>query len=266
MVRRVASAIGCTEGQVWTVFLGLVVAAVLVVGGLPALSHHPVASAEGGVPAPLGATDRSSVAPPPPAAAPGAANLVAPEVSPLDALAPAVPGEVPAPLTPFPAAVEPVSPQTAAAPAPPVRVIAAGWASASPAAGQVDDPTVPSGSLPVAARGGSVDKASFLRFSAMPGKMRLVLATGGPVTQQDDGSAAVQACVITAHQWTARENGSLSSAPSYDCAHPVVLAHQADGSFTADLGPLGPGAGANGVALLPVTGGVATFQVVFDRP
>src|SRR5205823_1696198 len=162
---------------VWTVAIGVVAAAIVFGSGLAAaMSHHGDAAAST---AALGFAPRPAVDAPAPQPT-GAAALV----------------PMPSEISLGPALPDLRGLNSTSAPAP-VRLVAAGWASASPTAGTVDDPTVPAGSLPVAARGGSIDKVSFLRFSGKPGPLRFGLAGGDALTQQDDATAAVQACTIT---------------------------------------------------------------------
>lgn len=265
---RLIARAGWTEGQVWTAAIGIVVAAVLLSAGIPSALRHQVATGPvGTLPALFRGTEPQS-APSSIAGSginPAAVPPVALDTAMATETAPAPVSDAPlalpfavATLAPLPVADNPV--------AGPLRIVASGWATTGPTAGQVGDPTVPAGTLPVSARAGRLDKASFLRFTGAMGVLKLTLAMGSALTQQDEASAVIEACTITTANWAAPEGGSLDTAPHYDCGGGQPVVPQSDGSWTVDLSRLPPPTATNGVALVPILSGVATFQVVFARP
>lgn len=254
----IARTVRITENQLWTLLAAALVAVVVVVGGLPALSHdsHATATPTGLVPLNQGGAIEPS--------APGAAT-VAGDVGPGTAGGLVVSNFVVAPAVPSVNNAELLPPPGVAGPTP-VRLVAAGWASSSPTTGAVSDPSVPAASLPVAARGGAIEKVSFLRFSGTPRTLRFVLAQGDALTQQNPTAATLEACAITSAQWTGKDGGALADAPAFDCTRASPVTTSPDGSWAVDISTLGRAAVDNGIALVPIVSGVATFQVVFARP
>jgi hypothetical protein len=259
---------GWTEGQVWTAAIGFILAAILLGAGIPSALRHEVTTGEHSLLPSLFRDAQPQSAPSTAAGSDG--TPAAPPAVVLDTALPADITTAPSATTPLalPFAVATLAPPPVADnPVPsPLRVVASGWATTGPTPGQIGDPTVPAGTLPVSARAGRLDKLSFLRFTGAMGLLKLTPATGSALTQQDVASAAVQACTITTAGWAAPEGGSVDTAPQYDCAGAQPLAPQPDGSWIVDLSRLSPAAATNGVALVPVATGVTTFQIVYARP
>ena len=257
-MNRLAHRLGCTEGQLWTLGLGVALAAIILVGGVPgvlrvarnvartttaqpAVTPRAMASAT--------AAPAADVPAPRPVAAPvdipiGAA-LRFPQVAPL----PAASG---ASLSPPPGGL---ADRTDLSPT------SWGWASNSPVAGVVADPTVPDGGFPVAARGGSADKVTFLRLVGDGTQLTLRLADGGALTQQSPERASIVACPIVTRIWRPIDGGAMADAPKFDCARSSPLARQSDGTWLIDVSTLDVSAG---VALVPTPSPIDSFQVVFS--
>lgn len=267
---RMARAIGCTEGQAYTLTIGTAVAVLLLANTLPAafrprppevaVAVAPVPTAPG-PPAPLG---------PPPPAAPHADAAAAPEPAPpLGPLGPARGDgrEAGAPATPAEARGGPPPPvapaaDAAATPAQPLVVSEAGWATAgagTPAARA----GVPPGSLPVGSGGGTTTRLSFVRLSG-PGTVLALAVRPEAEANVNPAGAAVAACPITDPEWQPREAVALTDAPSFDAGRCAGGARQGDGSWRFDLAGFADRAGPAGFALVPAGASSPGFQISFD--
>ena len=243
-VERLAARLQCTEGQLYTVALAGMLAIVLAVSGLHGATEglsEPAAAATGTATAP--GTASSSAASP--AVEPASSGGAAVERSSTDS---ALGLSVSSPSAWTPTDV----PAPAAA-----RVVALGWASASTGSllSLLDD--VPDNSLPVGARLGAVDKASFVRFDVPPANLELTVAASG---QRLAENAAINACAITTEGWRSGDDMTFAAAPKWDAARCVSGSRDGTTWRFATGGLRSP----NGVALVPAAGSV-DFQVVFER-
>jgi hypothetical protein len=248
-----AGRVGCTEGQLYTAVIGLLVAVLLLALSVPSVLRGRQVLA----------------APTTPAAALGAGTGV-----PTPAPTPPVGGSLPlpaAPTVPLPAAgVAPApAPAASAAPAggslPPIpRAIVDSGYTSSTAGTPLAGPEVPQDGMPVGVRLGQVDKMSFARLSGSAPQLRLALVTA-PGANQLELLAAVRACAVTRSGWTLPGPGAPpADAPSYDAHRCTDGVQQASGVWSFDLSRLGSINPAAGIALLPVAEGPLTFQVTFS--
>ncbi len=291
-MNRVARLLGCTEGQAYTVVLGAALAALLLVGTVPAaLRDLPVAVRRSNGEIALGRSTATVT----PAPSTDVATAIKP--SPLDAVMPGArgepgpavrrptssgsiattggappvpsggttPGSDPAP-TPSagsePATVAPTSDPSATRT--PLRVLEGGWATTG--AGTPAARTgVPADSFPVAAGAdGATSRRSFVRLTGDTTVLTLRLRTDAGANV-NDASAALAACVITDPSWAPREAIALDQAPAFDAKRCAKGARQVDGSWRFDLGAFGDRAGAAGFTLVPDPARVSSpFQIVFD--
>lgn len=245
LAERIAVRLGWTEGQVYTIAIGLLLAIVTASVGLPpALRHRPPVSF---VALPPGLT------PPPP---------VAPNEIPV-----ALPPPVPVPLPPFPLSpvvTPPESPDVAAPPesARPLTIVGSGWAG-SDATSPLGSFLVPEGGLPVATRLGEDHRRSFILLDGTGTLLRMGLVdTEG--ANLLDAVAVVQACPVATAGWSPVVAQSFEEAPPFDCTIAAVAERQADGSFVFDLAAIPVDARARGLALVPGPGAPPSFQVVFS--
>jgi hypothetical protein len=244
---RIATLLGLTEGQVYTLAIGLVLASVTLGIGLPAALRQGNAG------------PTRSVALPP-----GTPQHIEPPAAPVE-----IPVSVP-PLPVFPVAALPAFGTPLPSPAPPgdevartLVITAAGWAT-SDAGTPLADLGVPEGGLPVASRLGSDHRRSFIRLAGDTTLVRLGLVadTGANLLQS---SAIIRACPITVEGWTSATAQSFDEAPAFDCAHAVALRRLDDGTFVLDLAAFPDRGGARGFALVPAPDAPPDFQVVFSR-
>lgn len=241
---RIARRLGWTEGQVYTIAIGLALAILTISVGLPpALRHRPPVSF---VALPPG------LAPPPPAAAPNEVPFVLPPPAPL-------------PTVSFPPIVAPPSTPDLPAPAEsprPLTIVGAGWAG-SDAGSALGTTFVPEGGLPVATRLGKDHRRSFILLDGTETVLRLGLVPQ-PTANMLDAIAVVQACPITTEGWSPVVAQSFEEAPKFDCTMAAVAERAADGSFVFDLATIPADARARGLALVPGPDAPPTFQVVFS--
>lgn len=269
-MRRLSRGVGCTEGQAYTLVIGVMLAAGLLVGTVPAVRNRP-ASIGGDSSIALKRLD-----PVAPATGLAAPNAGSPE-SPTDdsALSPTLPPSpsdasgrrpTPAPAAgdPEPPAAESLPPAGGDAAAAPLTVSEAGWAtagSATPAARA----GVPPGTLPVAAGAdGSTTRRSFVRLQGAAPVLSLRVRTD-PGATFNDATAAVSACAITDPGWVASEAMALDQAPPFDALRCARGSRQGDGSWRFDLAGFADRAGRAGFTLVPdPTHASGPFQVAFD--
>lgn len=283
-MRRLAGVLGCTEGQAYTLTIGLALACLLLVGTVPAALREP--------PARTVRTDLELAIEPAPQAAvsaeaPPEASTDDPESAPATTPAPflqapssptlrprvaATPGRSPratdragapsstttAPTAPTTTTVPEVVPTT------PLVVLEGGWATAgagTPAARA----NVPPDTLPVAANaGGSTTRRSFVRLQGS-GTVLTLRLKGDAGATVNDTAAAVLACAITDAGWAPREAVALEAAPPFDPKRCVGGARQNDGSWRFDLSAFDDRSGRAGFTLLPDPARTtAPFQVAYE--
>lgn len=260
-----AQRLGCTEGQVYTSGLGLLLAVLLLVIGLPPVLERGPATAPASVTEELAATEPPSVASAPPATPDAVVTTPPADGTPppltTNPVAAGSPRGAPAPAGPPTAepAPTPVAPRSRGR----LAVISSGYTSATGGT-PLSGPEVPEDGLPVGVRLGQVDKMSFLRLAGTGTSLRLAVVED-PAANQLEQLAAVEACPITEDGWTIDEPGAPpSQAPAHDATRCVAGERESDGSWTFDLARLAPLEGRAGVALVPVVDGAATFQVTFS--
>lgn len=260
----VARRLGCTDGQVYTLGLGLVLAVgLLVIGIPPVLRAEKIVVPIDEVASPVAKSDATSTDVPDPAVPtpPDGTDRVPPA-----ARTSTIPPGPPPVVEPRPPAVGP--PHPAAPPSTPVAaeglvILSHGYVSASGGT-PLSGPEVPEDGIPVAARLGRLDKASFVRLAGTGNVLDLRLVDD-PAANQLTDMAAVVACSITEADWTIAQPGApTEQAPEHDpeeCADGRV---QPDGLWRFDLSGLGSFDPTTGLALVPVIDGpAATFQVTF---
>lgn len=261
-----AQRLGCTEGQVYTSGLGLLLAVLLMAIGLPpVLEGHPAT-------APAAATEELAATEPPPVASSPPATPSPVLITPPTGGAPSPVAQVPVAAAGSPPGARPPAATPTAEPAPPpvasrgrarLSVISSGYTSATGGT-PLSGPEVPEDGLPVGARLGQVDKMSFLRLAGTGTSLRFGLVED-PGANQLEQVAAVEACPITEEDWSIDEPGAPpSQAPAYDSTRCVAGERESDGSWMFDLAVLAPLEGGSGVALVPVVDGASTFQVTFS--
>lgn len=263
MPNRLATALGCTDGQVWTLGISLAVAVSLLPATLPAGLHplgDPTAAAQ-----PFGLT--APVVPSAPASA-------GPSSHPVPSLTPAPVAVAPGVLPPIP--LPPPGPE---APSAPPRGSGSPHASTSPPeAGALTlteggwyDPDAdasaraqltPAGELPVSANRGSRAASSLLRLHGNASELVLLVDTTPGRTA---GTAALQLCRNATPDWTGRDNEPAAQAPpvTTDCATGTADA----GRWHFALAGLGPVDAPTGFTLQAVLAGAPTetFAVTFFR-
>lgn len=259
-MNALARRIGCTEGQLYTSGIGLLVAVALLVIGLPPVLRT------GDVVEP----SQVAAASDPPADPPVAVPDVPSEPASPGPATPPVPRRPSAP-APRPSAPAPRSSRTPdPAPAAPadggmngLSVVSSGYTS-STSGTPLSGPEVPEDGLPVGTRLGRVDKMSFLRLAGSGTVLRLRLVDE-PAAHLLVPVAAVEACAITEEGWAIDEPGAPpQAAPRHDTDRCAPGSEDADGTWHFDLARLQPLDGDVGIALVPVTEGATTFQVTFS--
>ncbi|MEX2555424.1 MAG: hypothetical protein WEB06_07325 [Actinomycetota bacterium] len=244
---RLAAWLGWTEGQVYTIAIGLALAVVTASVGLPPAFRErplarPVALPPGlGQPQPPSAPNEVPVALPPPVPLP-IPSFPAPE-----------------PFAPPPPVLE--EPKDPAVPRP-LTIVGAGWAAAD-AGSPLANAGVPEGGLPVAARLGTDHRRSFILLDGTETKLRLGIVDT-PGANMLEGLAVVQACPVVTAGWTPATAQPFEEAPAFDCTTAAVARRLDDGSFLFDLAAIPEAVRANGFALVPGPGAPPSFQVVFS--
>ena len=184
--------------------------------------------------------------------------------------APVTPTTMPAPsatftappttaFTPPPPRSTPPTTRPVAAAAQPLTVRGFGWASSLSGSG-VSSAEVPDGAMPVAARLGQLDKASFVRLSGTATTLTLVEEPGG--AREALGTGAVVACPITDAGWAEEPDQSMDAAPPWDAARCVAGVEDAD-TWVFDLTGFDDRTGNTGFALIPDASAPPDFQVTF---
>ena len=258
---RLASKLGCTDGQVWTLGLALALAVALVPATFPA-GLRPKGDTVV-LPAALADPVTAPVAVPP--------VVVAPAPAPAPLAFPGVLPPIPLPGQPYsapqstPAPPAPAGPAYSPAAAPPpsqaLRVASGGWYdSDSEAAARAQ--LTPPGELPVSADHGSRAASSLLRLSGNDGTLVL---TVDPTPGRTAGSATLELCRNATSTWTAYDAEPPSAAPPVDKA--CVAGTAAADRWTFPVGQLGPPDAGTGFTLRAVVTGAPseTFAVTFFR-
>lgn len=263
----VARRLGTTPGQAWTLSVGAVVAATLLLTSLPPVldqrsaprlalaAEAPSGGLTGLAPAP------PPVAPPPPPAPAPVDTVAAPLLPPSLALPDSFPAAPPEQLGTTPEAGTP-PPLDLPPPAPdPLTVRAAGYSSTDTAALAVAG--VPDDGVPVGAELGQEREQAYVRLAGTGTDLRLSLSeeSGANVNA---GQAALRACRITAATWTAQRPGPVVPFDAEDCVPGV---RQQDGGFLFGLAGFPDRTGPHGFALVvdpdaPAAAVPRTFRVV----
>jgi len=265
---RAAARVGCTEGQLWSLALGILAAVALVGGGLPDVVWRPDSSSA--------ATAFSS--PRPEAAAMQAPTAgIAPPVVPSPettvrvSLPPSVPASPQGTGTPDSlgeASAEPDpsvdAPPPELPPATRLRVVDGGYAS-SAAGTPVASTGVPAGGLAIAVRAGQLDKVSFVILDGNGDVLELAVDPT-PGANVLEPFAGLLLCPVLETGWRVGDGEtSLADAPAYDCGAAVPGVRADTGSrWTFDLGAVDPTRDA-GFAIVPDIAASPSFQVVLQR-
>lgn len=273
---RLAARAGCTEGQLYSLLLGMLLVWVISANGLPSVAWEAGAPAR---PAATAVVDRpgddASTPTVPDEVAAGPLDL--PTVEPSTPLTTPDRFDAPVPLgNPPPAPeTEPVPPSTDGArttsPAPspaeprPTTVVSGGYAS-NEAGTPLATFGVPEGGVAVARRAGRTSKVTYLRLSG--NGTPLVLDVDPDGANVLDAQAAIRLCPVLDDDWDAGPGDtSLDDAPTYDCERSIVGVRSTAGDqWTFDIAGLGLPEDA-GVALVPDDDATTPeFQVVFRLP
>jgi hypothetical protein len=264
-----AAAVGVTEGQLWTLLVGLVTAATLALGstlGTPMQAvSAPVAGSLLPAPAvPLPGAPAELLAPPPPAVVPEGPVLPAeqaplvpeltdpqlPGVSPA-APPPPVPGATPAPLPAPPSGGAPVPAKTA-------------WFSADAATdGVALAPEVREDALPVARRAGTDYRVSALTLTGPAAGVLVLREAEGTAAQQLNETARVDLCPLL-EDFEPGPAQPLAAAPTADCRKPVKGVRDDSGVWTFDLASLPKTPTSKGFLLVPGVDAPPAFQVAYS--
>lgn len=260
--------LGLTDGQVWTLSLGLVLGVLLLATSVP-----PVWERRGQV-VPVAAVPLPAAAPPPeglvtglapPAPAPAVPALPALDAPPaaeplaLDAPPAALPPAPPPPApAPAPAAAPAAMPPARAVPQTPLRVAEAGYTSSAA------EPGLPPGGLPVSARLGERVSTVHVRLTGTGTLLVVPLsqATGATVRRED---ARVRACRITTTAWRPERPGPGVPFDPDDCVDATVTATE----LRVELAEHADRAGRAGFALVAdlrgsTTTSARTFRLTLD--
>ena len=253
---RLARRLGCTDGQVWTLGIAVVLAGALIPATFPA-GLRPQGDTVL-LPAPALAVVAGSpvVAAAPPAAVP--ISLPPPALGVLPPIP--LPGVVAVPVepSPSPASSESPSPQPTVQP---LQVVSGGWYDSDTEA-TFRQQVTPSGELPVSADAGARAATSLLRLSGNASTLVLVLdGTAG----RSSGTAVLELCRNTTSTWTAYDAMPASSAPPVDKACTPGTA--AAGRWSFEVGQLGAPDDPTGFTLRAVVTGARTetFAATFVR-
>lgn len=261
----IASRLGCSEGQVWTLLLSFALVGVLIAYGIVPASRGLDISDLGLAPPPGAApltpsetqTPASSVEPPvvvvPPATTalplplpvPGFGSVVTPPVT----------AEGPFPST-TPMADSTPTATASGIPSSPYLIVGTAWFTA-----YSDSATVPPGSLPVGAALGTADKITLLRVTGNSGTLTLA-ETADPQL----GADAAQILLCPLKSGATFRNGPgqpFADLPAYDCESAVTGARAADGTWAFALRGA---ATTGGYALVPAGSDTSAFRVQFTDP
>lgn len=266
-MRRVANRLKCTEGQLYTVFVGALVAVALFAVGVPPVLRH-----EDVTPAAFrpqeGSTDLPEASGGPPLTTPPVSSPVVGEDD-ADESVESEASSLPSSTTTSAVTTTTTTPVEVSAPpdqplgpASPRRVTDHGFTS-STAGAPADGAEIPEHGMPVGARAGTIDRQSFARLSGQGPLLELRLVED-PSAHRLVALAAVEACAVTELDWDLGAGEPQENAPEYDPRRCVSGVQAADGTWQFDLSAIEPVPGRAGIALVPVMEGSATFQITFS--
>jgi hypothetical protein len=257
-VARGAARLGCSEGQAYTMVIGLLLTTSVWVNALPNVVWRREAGAPSAaavaVPSPSATTpvvvptDQAPLSLPP---------LPLPQLTPVpgESLPGTQPDDSSFPLPEF------TSPLTSAS----TVVVAGGWAS-SYAGTPLATLGVPDGDVLVSARATQPENIAYLKLQGESTPLVLAVDSAGPNVLGN--LAALRLCVVTAPTWkVGRGDVPLDKAPATDCKRGIDGVPNSDGtSWSFDLAAVDL-TGATGVALKPITSPSSPeFQVVLRLP
>lgn len=257
-IRRLGSAEAAANGLRYRPVAWTIIAVVAVAFYLPGRAERVVAPEIAAAPSAVTPVPAS----PSPEPADTAVDTVPVAPTPSFTPSPAAPFE-PSPSAPSdppptaPPASGPVGDQPA--PAQPLTVRGAGWATRVPAT-PVPGDSVPEGTFPVANRLGSVDRVSFIRLAG--DATTLVLTEDAEASREALGPGAVAACPIEDDGWAEEPGQSFDDAPTWS-EDTCVAGTETDGQWTFDLSSFADRTGDAGFALVPTTDAPPDFQVGF---
>lgn len=160
---------------------------------------------------------------------------------------------------PPPSSTFTTAPSGSGASSAPLAVRGSGWASSLSGTG-ISSAEVPEGSIPVGARLGQVDKASFVRLAG--GGTTLTLVEDEAGAREALGAGLVAVCRITDPGWAEEPDQSMDDAPAWD-ETTCVAGVEVEGTWTFDLSTLGKPDAETGFALVPDAAAPPDFQVTF---
>ncbi len=252
-VANLAARLRCTEGQLYSMAIGILVTWVVAANALP----HVVWNVDDRVGTPARTGREESAASSGLLTAPFAdstldfgTNAAFERGSGLDELSSSP--EIPPPETPNGSTDAQLAP---------VHVVEGGYA-ANGAGTPLATFGVPEGSVAVSRRLGQPDKIVYLRLAGGGTPLELLIDSAG--VNVNEPTASLRLCLVTETDWNVgRGNVSVADAPSYDCTNAISGGRAPSGDrWTFDVRALDleqiPG-----VAILPGDGGPVEFQVVF---
>lgn len=265
-MKRLARHLRTTEGQAWSMTIGLVFATAMLVLGLPpVLRGQPTAatptaatSTEVAVSTPQRADTPTTSLPipvenrsPSPFNPPPISALPDPDVERLKQPSRDRPSAGPS--APIPAATAPERSKQ------PLTVRDGTWTTAT-TGGSVHE-----GNLPVSATVGLPDERSFVRLHGNTALLTLqeVADQGANILP---AQALIRACRITESGWSVEAGAPAEESPAFDATRCVDGIRSDDGRWTFDLGSFTAAQRTDdaGFALVPGDG-TRTFQIHFDR-
>jgi hypothetical protein len=268
-VKRLATLVGCTEGQAYTLVIGAVLAVALTVTGLPpALRHVTTAAVAAPKTSPIpGYTDTATLAESTTTPA-HELPLSAPQLPP----SPGLEGSSVAAATPrsSPASSTTTSPDDS----PATTVGTTPATSEGSASGRLTITTgayaravggttgVPQGGLPVGARAGQEDARVYLRLAGLGSRLRIGVHADTTSTVLAD-RASIAACRVTVSDWKLDNGSSLASAPPIDTGSCVAGTIGPESTWLFELQSFGDVTDSRGIALVAVLTPGTTFQVTF---
>lgn len=253
-VAAIAKRVGCTEGQAYSVVIGVLLLWMVSANGLPDVVWHRSGTTADAVrrTAPA-ASEREPSRPSP--------GLLLAAPSPVLSPVTTQSSYVTSPDTPPPVGATSGGDDVSQRP---LRVVEAGYASAS-AGTPLATIGVPDGSVAVTRRAGRTEDVAYLRLDGEGPTLDLAVDANGANTL--DTLAGLWLCPVTDASWKVGQGDvTPDKAPKPDCSRPVTGVRSASGDrWTFDVRSLDFGA-ITGVALVPASDAMAPeFQVVF-RP
>lgn len=254
-----AALLGATEGQIYTVAIGGVLAIVLLVTGIAPMRQRrdtaPIRPQAG-----LTTSDDSEFAAPAPT----------PPTTTVPALQPESP-QLPPPSPPVATTTTTSAPQTVTATPPPsattsapLRVVFGRWSTGEVGAA-TGHPDVPADGLPIGARLGEDDTRSYVRLTGSEPALTLVETDDATANRSID-AAAIKACAITHPGWAIDNGVPHDQGPPWNAERCTDGVRENDGTWTFDLSGFDEEqrVGQSGFALVPAATDL-TFQVVLSR-